>query len=42
MTTKTQLALLLLQSYHIIPEIYSAPITKKNYTTGALQKSAKC
>jgi len=28
--------------YHIISEIYSAPITKKTWTTGALQKSAKC
>ena len=28
-------------SYHIISEIYSAPITKRTYTMGALQKSAK-
>jgi len=30
------------ESYHIISEIYSAPITKRTWTTGALQKSAKC
>jgi len=29
-------------SYHIISEIYSAPITKRTWTMAALQKSAKC
>ena len=29
-------------SYHIISEIYSASITKRSRTIGALQKSAKC
>jgi len=28
--------------YHIISEIYSAPITKRTWTMGALQQSAKC
>jgi len=28
-------------SYHIISEIYSAPITKRTWTVRALQKSAK-
>jgi len=28
--------------YHIISEIYSAPITKRTWTMGALQKSAEC
>ena len=29
-------------SYHVISEIYSAPIAKRTWTIGALQKSAKC
>ena len=29
-------------SYHIISEIYSAPITKKTWTIDAIQKSARC